>query len=202
MKKIMTYLFGTAALPMLFTACDLALQKDYDYRPSVLDPRVEMTAWEYLHARGDLFSIYIAAVERAQLETYFTQTRKKYTFLALDNTAMTAFMADTEPRTGRIDDYDTETLRELLLYHLVEGEYSSRGQLQVTPMFVLTELSGERGLMTLLVRKNPWQADAGKIVVNDAGSNGRSPMRLAVSGNIMPTNGVIHVFEEYCYYVK
>lgn len=43
----------------------------------------------------------------------------------------------------------------MLLYHIVDGEYSSYGQLQVEAMFVLTMLSGENGLMTMSVWKIP-----------------------------------------------
>ena len=61
------------------------------------------------------------------------------------------------------------------------------GQLQVEPMFVLTMLKGETGLMTMSVWKNPWQAAVGKILVNQTGSNGKSPQRQAKTSNILPT---------------
>ena len=79
---------------------------------------------------------------------------------------------------------------------------SSYGQLQVEPMFVLTMLKGENGLMTMSVWKNPWQAAVGKILVNQTGSNGKSPQRQAKTSNILPKNGVIHIFENYCKYSK
>ncbi|MDE6046549.1 MAG: hypothetical protein K2G10_04555, partial [Alistipes sp.] len=82
------------------------------------------------------------------------------------------------------------------------GEYTTYGFLPVEPIFVLTLRRGEQGPMTMLARKNPWMADAGKVVVNDTGSNGSSPMRLAVSSNILATNGAVHVFDNYCYYKK
>ena len=65
-----------------------------------------------------------------------------------------------------ITDCDKEKVTNMLLYHIVDGEYSSYGQLQVEPMFVLTMLKGENGLMTMSVWKNPWQAAVGKILVN------------------------------------
>ena len=87
-------------------------------------------------------------------------------------------------------------------YHIIEGSYSAYGDLPVEAIHVLTLLRGEEGLMTILVRKNPWQADAGKVIINDTGTNGNSPMRAAITSNIMPVNGVIHVFDSYCYYKK
>ena len=85
----------------------------------------------------------------------------------------------------------------------IEGEAASvELAATVTDKLLMTLRRGEEGLMTMLTRKNPWMADAGAIIVNDTGTNGNSPMRKSVSCNIMPTNGVIHVFDSYCYYRK
>ena len=141
MKKTILYktLFFCWTI-LALTGCDLDLQKNYDYEPSVDDPYVKVTAWEYFQDHKDMFSELIAAIEY----------------------------------TG----------------------------LQVEPMFVLTMLKGETGLMTMSVWKNPWQAAVGKILVNQTGSNGKSPQRQAKTSNILPTNGVIHIFENYCKYSK
>lgn len=69
-------------------------------------------------------------------------------------------------------------------------------------MFVLINASRRKGVVTMSVWKNPWQAAVGKILVNETGSNGKSPQRNAKTSNILPTNGVIHIFEKYCYYQK
>ncbi|MDE5624097.1 MAG: fasciclin domain-containing protein [Alistipes sp.] len=179
---------------------DMKLQTDADYDASVLDPRVDMTAWEWIETRPDLFSKFMAAVEMAGMKEYYTQTGHPYTFLVLTDTAMNNFIGSQN--VSSLEECSAESVRNLLLYHIVDGVYSSYGDLPVEPIFVLTLRRGEQGLMTMLTRKNPWMADAGKIVVNDTGSNGSSPMRLAVSSNIIPTNGVVHVFENYCYYKK
>ncbi|NLO70362.1 MAG: hypothetical protein GX102_05355 [Porphyromonadaceae bacterium] len=203
MKKIIKRIYITCILlTLMLTGCGLELQKDFDYVSSVLDPHIDMTAWEYVKSRPDMFSIYCDAVEYAEIKDYFTQKDKKYTFLALSDVAMKTYMQDRFPGATKIEECDKETVKRMLLYHIVDGEYSAYGNLMVEPMFVLTLIRGEEGLMTMLTRKNPWQADAGKVVVNDTGSNGSSPMRLAVTSNIMPTNGVIHVFDSYCYYKK
>lgn len=196
-----TAICGLLFVAVAFASCDLSLQKDHDYQPETLDPHVYMTAWEYLETRTDIFSSLITALEYTGLDTYYKQTDKKYTFLALDNTGMKTYMQNTAPGVTEVTDLNKEELTKMLKYHIVEGEYSSYGQLPVEPIFVITLLSGEEGgLMTILVRKNPWQADAGKVIINDTGTNGTSPMRPAKSSNILPLNGVIHVFENYCYY--
>ena len=149
-----------------------------------------------------MFSELIAAIEYTGLKDYYTQTDNKYTFLALDNTAMQNFRNNECSGVATITECDASKVTDLLLYHIVDGEYSSYGQLQVDPMFVLTMLKGENGLMTMSVWKNPWQAAVGKILVNQTGSNGKSPQRQAKTSNILPTNGVIHIFENYCKYSK
>ena len=187
---------------LALAGCDLELQKDYDYKASVDDPHVNMTAWEFLQTRQDLFSELIEAIEYTGLKDYYTQTENKYTYLALNNTAMKLYREANFPGEKSITNCDKEAVKKTLLYHIVDGEYSSYGQLKVESMFVLTMLPGENGLMTMCVWKNPWQAAVGKILVNETGSNGKSLQRNAKTSNILPVNGVIHIFDNYCYYQK
>lgn len=181
----------------------MPLQTDYDYEPSVLDPHVDMTAWEFLQTRPELFTTFMDAVVYAELQSYYQQNDSMYTFLVLTETAMTNYMKSINPSAVTIQDLDKDRVTDMLKYHIVEGRYSSHyNELQPEPMFVQTLLRNEKGLMTMLVRKSPWNKLVGKIVVNDAGSNGNSPYRQARTSNILPVNGVIHVFDSYCYYVK
>ncbi|MDR0895336.1 MAG: fasciclin domain-containing protein [Prevotellaceae bacterium] len=187
---------------LMLAGCGLDLQQDYDYKPSVDDPHVYVTAWEYFQANPEQFSELTEAIEYTGLKEYYAQNQKMYTFLALNNDGMKAYRESVFPGKASISECDPDKVRNMLLYHIVDGEYSSYGQLQVEPMFVLTLLEGEQGLMTITVWKNPWQAAVGKILVNQTGSNGKSPQRNAKTSNILPTNGVIHIFDKYCYYQK
>lgn len=199
-KHIIHKLLLLLAVAAIAGCDDMKLQTDADYDASVLDPHIDMTAWEYLESRSDIFSKFMTAVETAGMKEYYTQTERAYTFLVLTDGAVNNFVSALGCTT--VEECPVEEVRNLILYHIVDGEYSSYGDLPVEPIFVLTLRRGEEGLMTMLTRKNPWMADAGKVVVNNTGSNGSSPMRLAVSSNIMPTNGVVHVFDNYCYYKK
>ncbi|MFD1629854.1 fasciclin domain-containing protein [Pseudopedobacter beijingensis] len=199
LKKTNKIYIGLIAL-ITFVLSGCSLQTDYDYKGQTLDPHVNKTAWEYFQSRPDVFSVFTEAITYAGMEDYYKQTDVKYTFLALNNTAMNLFITNTNPAAVSVTQLDQTVVKQMLQYHIVKGEYSAYKQLPVEPMFVLTLLPGEPGLMTLLVRKSPWQDDAGKIFVNDTGSNGTSPSRSAVTSNILPTNGVIHVFANYCYY--
>ena len=189
-------------LLVLMASCDLDLQTDYDYKPSVDDPHIDMTAWEYMTSHQDDFSMLMNALEYAEVDEYYKQTVHKYTFLMLNNTAMKTYMENAFPGETDIRNCDKAMVKDMLLYHIIDGEYSSYGQLDVEPRYVLTMLEGENGLMTINVWKNPWQQAVGKIVVNQNGSNSKSPERKAITSNIMPTNGVIHIFDNYCYYRK
>lgn len=201
MFKHIIYRWSLLLALALSAGCgDMKLQTYADYDASVLDPHIDMTAWEYLESRSDIFSQFMAAVEYVDMKAYFTQTETRYTFLALTNTAMGNFLSSTG--CTQIEECTAEAVENLIRYHIVDGEYTTYGYLPVEPIFVLTLRRGEQGLMTMLARKNPWMADAGKVVVNDTGSNGNSPMRLAVSSNIIATNGAVHVFDNYCYYKK
>ena len=203
MQKYMKTIYGILCLSCaLLMSCDLDLQKDYDYKASVADMRVGKTAWEYLQDNSEEFSMFMAAIEYADLKAYYTQSAKPYTFLALSNTAMKSYMVNVFPGEETITSCDLSTVRDMLLYHIVDGAYSSYGQLDVEPMYVLTMLKGEQGLMTMCVWKNPWQAAVGKVLINQAGSNGKSPQRNVRKSNIIVTNGVMHVLDNYCYYQK
>ena len=75
MKKTILYktLFFCWTI-LALTGCDLDLQKNYDYEPSVDDPYVKVTAWEYFQDHKDMFSELIAAIEYTGLKDYYTQT--------------------------------------------------------------------------------------------------------------------------------
>lgn len=202
MNVIKYKVFLSALLLMLMSSCGLDLQTDYDYRPSVDDPHIQMTVWEYMSKNQDDFSIFQEAITYVGLEDYYRQSACKYTFLLLNNAAMRAYMGDVFPGVQSISECDSVIVKKMLLYHIVDGEYSSYGQLDVEPRYVITMLSGEEGLMTMSVWKNPWQTAVGKVLVNQTGSNEKSPQRNAKTSNIMATNGVIHIFENYCYFRK
>lgn len=202
MKKSIYISFTLLLTVLTLSGCDLELQKNYDYETSISDPHVNMTAWEFLQEHPEQFSEFTEAITFAGLEDYYKQTEQLYTYLALNNDAMTKYRETVFPGKTSIKECDQKIVRDMILYHIIDGEYSSYGQLPTEPIFVLTMLKGEEGLMTMCVQKHPFQQVVGKIVINDTNSNGNSPLRRSKTSNIMPTNGVIHIFEDYCYYRK
>ena len=136
MNVIKYKVFLSALLLMLMSSCGLDLQTDYDYRPSVDDPHIQMTVWEYMSKNQDDFSIFQEAITYVGLEDYYRQSACKYTFLLLNNAAMRAYMGDVFPGVQSISECDSVIVKKMLLYHIVDGEYSSYGQLDVEPRYV------------------------------------------------------------------
>jgi len=188
-------------------SCDkLELQKDYDYKGEPVDPHVNMTAWEFMNSRPDVFSMLKQAVEYTGMEEYYTQTDAKLTYLFINNDGMKAFAI----RNGglEVEHVPVEKVKKLLQYHIIEGEYHAYNKkLPVEPIYVKTMLEGEDGLMTIKVNKSSQSSVGspianGNIIVNMNTSNFQSVSISSVTSNILPTNGVIHVFPLFAYYKK
>lgn len=198
---------AVAALSLLFCACsDFALQTDYHYTSCPLDPHVDMNAWEYMKSREDL-SEMVEAVEYTGMQDYYTQTERTITYLFLNNDAIMQFKT-AHAQVDKIYYCDRDEVTRLLLYHMVVGEYHSLNQkLPVEPIYVKTLLEGEWGLMTLKVNKSSsnsigYPIANGNIVANEKGSIFNSRRISSVTSNVMPTNGVIHIFNDYAMYRK
>ncbi len=194
-------------MALALSACNgFTVQKDYKYKSQPLDPHIGMNAWEYMQSREDL-SEMVEAVEYTQMQDYYTQTDRTITYLFLNNTAMAAFR-NTHSQIDKISSWDRDEVSRLLLYHMVLGEYHSLNQkLPVQPIYVKTLLEGEWGLMTLKVNKSSsnsigFPISNGNIVANEKGSIFNSRQASSVSSNIMPTNGFIHIMNDYAMYRK
>ncbi|MBP5558544.1 MAG: fasciclin domain-containing protein [Bacteroidales bacterium] len=204
MKRL---LFGAIALLMMCTACkDFRLQTDYKYESSPLDPHIGINAWEFMQTRDDLTEM-VEAVEYTGMVDYYTQADRTITYLFLNNTAMLAFR-NNHAQVDKVSYCDKEEVTRLLLYHMIVGEYHSLNQkLPVEPIYVKTLLEGEWGLMTLKVNKSSTNSIGypianGNIVANEKGSNFNSRRSSSIASNIMPTNGVIHIMNDYAMFRK
>ena len=73
MNVIKYKVFLGALFLMLMSSCGLDLQTNYDYRPSIDDPHIQMTVWEYMSKNQDDFSIFQEAITYVGLEDYYRQ---------------------------------------------------------------------------------------------------------------------------------
>lgn len=194
------------AVAMLSSCADFELQKDYKYESNPLDPHINMTAWEYMQSREDL-SEMVEAVEYTGMEEYYSQTDSTLTYLLLNNDAITNFR-NSHAQVDKIYYCEKEEVERLLRYHIVVGEYHSLNKkLPVQPIYVKTLLEGEWGLMTLKVNKSSSNSIGspianGNIVANETSSNFRAKRISSVTSNVMPVNGVVHIFNDYSMFRK
>ncbi len=201
--NIISAILGAAVLS---SCAGFGLQKDYKYESRPLDPYMDMTAWEYMQSREDL-SEMVEAVEYTGMEDYYSQTDSCLTYLFLNNVAMANFR-NAHAQVDKISYCDADEVRRLLLYHIVAGEYHSLDKkLPVQPIYVKTLLDGEWGLMTLKVNKSSSNSIGspianGNIVANETSSNFRAKRISSVTSNVMPVNGVIHIFNDYSMFRK
>lgn len=192
---------------VLCMSCDkMSLQKNYDYDGTALSPHVNMTAWEFMNSRTDIFSVMIEAVERAAMEDMYQQRDRTLTYLFIDNTGMNLFL--NKHSATMVSQVSPDIIRKLLLYHIIDGEYHAyKKKLPVEPIYVKTMLEGEDGLMTIKVNKSSANSVGapianGNILINSTASNFASKSISSISSNIMPLNGIIHVFDNFAYYRK
>lgn len=203
--KVKIIIAALAAI-LLQSCSGFGLQKDYKYESHPLDPHIDMTAWEYMCSREDL-SEMVEAVEYTGMEEYYSQTDSCLTYLFLNNDAIANFR-NLHAQVDKISYCEVDEVKRLLQYHIVVGEYHSlNGKLPVEPIYVKTLLPGEWGLMTMKVNKSSSNSIGspianGNIVANETSSNFRSRRISSVTSNIMPVNGVIHIFNDFAMFRK
>ena len=192
---------------LTLTGCKkLALQKSYAYEGEAIDTHVNMTTWQFMQSRPDVFSLMTEAAEYAGMKSVYEQTDAKYTYLLINNTGMTSFI--TKYGFSSIKNIDAEKVRKLLQYHIIEGEYHAYDKkLPTEPIYVKTLLAGEDGLLTIKVNKSSANSVGspitnGNIIVNLRPSNFVSASISSVTTNILTTNGAIHVFPAFAYYKR
>ena len=100
-------------------SCDnLELQTNYDYQSEALDPHINMTAWEFMNSRPDIFSIMIDAVKYAGMEDVYSQTDSVMTYLFINNTGMESYV--NARGLVSIRSADVNKIKKLLEYHIIK----------------------------------------------------------------------------------
>lgn len=187
-----------------FSSCNVAgleLQEDEDYDYHVLDPKINMTALEFLNLpRTDtVFSMMQKGIAYAGLTEEYSKPDR--TFLFLTNSAILRydangttnkdcffgkFKVNGEP-AEKWEDYSVEFVRDLFLYHIIDGVYSYDN---LTPDNTITTSLRQTDNEVYLMVVNDRNS---KIRVNDF-PNAKKPVQVR-SSNIQATNGVIHALD-------
>ena len=198
MKNIVLSL-TTTLYCLLFSSC-LGIQSSYDYEPANIDNNVHMNTWEFIQSRPDAFSSLKRAIEHSGIDiNIYTQTDRKYTYLLLHNDAFKGANGIlSNYGAASIEDMDKETLKNILLYHTVDGNYHGLGTLNFDPTYVITLWKSPDAFMTLRLNNKNSIEQYSRLIINDMAGN--STPVTAITSNILTTNGVVHVVDTQIVY--
>lgn len=189
-------------LAVLFTGCEkFPLQKSYRYNPEPLDPHQNMTCWEYICSADNLASMK-AAIEKCGMEDYYSKNTGKYTFLLLDETAFSTYILPGMD-AGTIEEADAETLRDILLFHIVTGEYDSyNNTLSYDPIHVITLWQDLDAVMTIKLNDDSSLSNRRQDKVTFMDQCGSSTVIYATTSDLLMTNGPAHILSRNCVYTR
>lgn len=191
MKTVLKYLTLVVIVPLL-SGCGLKLQRDELYKGGSIDPHENMTCWEFLNAHQDKFSMLISGIEICGMEDLYKQTDQKYTYLALTDKAI----------SGDVNKATTpemiQALKDILLFHIIKGDYHGYGTLSYSPTFVETLYKGDAKMSIMLSGVNSNEDYIDRIMLMSG--CGSSSVRYSVGSNHICTNGPVHVMDDKCVY--
>lgn len=171
-------------LVLCFSACDLELQKGFDFVPEIdaTDPYAEMTAWEFIQTRnnrnddgslnGEELDYMIAAIERAGMVEEYNGLGTDRTYLLLNNNAFTGngdiiqlvtgspSVAEGETPADVMARADVDVLKRILQYHIVTtyvAQIPTLFEFDVNYIFQ-TLIPGEDGVIVMR-RDNRYRID-------------------------------------------
>lgn len=208
-------LFCSIAAPMLLTSCELFgldYQKPYefDYEAGIPSNKVNMTTWDFIQSRPDLFSLLEEAIVYTGLQDEFV--RSGCTYLLPTNTA---FNSETETdksyfhehQLSYFDDevgeevvyspttmtsYPKEQVKEFLLYHIVKGLYT-HSNLPAEPTWYDTYAEADTAMINMYILKdrNP------NITFNNFDGHYKSEIKPRTSNLYSSDGSYIHVIESW-----
>lgn len=213
MKNFIKY-YSLLLLSALLGGCQIAgldFQEDVKYDYHVLDPKVNMTAWEYMNTpRADtIYNLMIKGLAYAGIDpAEYSAPGRTYLFLTNNAIYRKQTNGTIDPNcvwakmkvkaTGKVatkwQDYTPQEVKNLFNYHIiVDGAYSydnlTPDNLQATTML---EADNKYVFLKVINDRNS------KIRINDF-LNTTKFVEVA-SSNIQTTNGVVHVLNVYAEY--
>ena len=199
MKRIYFILMTIA---LLAVSCDkLPLQKSHDFDPKPLDPHQGITCWEYVTKTYDL-QLMKQAVEKCGLTELYSQEKAEYTYLLLDDSAFTTYVFP-QIEVSSVEEADADALRNILLFHIIKGEYSSyNGMLSYEPAHVLTMWNSLDAVMTIKLNNYKTLSSKRQDKVTFMDQCGSSTVIYARTSDLLMTNGPAHILSRNCLYVK
>ena len=175
----------------LFTGC-LKLQKNEDYDGKGIDPYKDVTCWEFINSRPDMFSKMIDGIEICGMEDLYKKTSKDHTYLLLTDAAISNDVNKaTTPQ-------NIEALRNILLFHIIKGSYHGYSNLTYSPTFVETLYEGEAMMSIMLYGAASNEDYIDRVVLmSECGS---SSVVYAIGANHLCRSGAMHILKNKCVY--
>lgn len=211
MKQIIIKTFIIAVTSLIFTSCDLEIQKPYNFVPDKF-PEVtfeSQTMWEFLQTQKSTstvldpfkFDLMIQAIEYTGLTEEYNRPGDQRTFLLLNNAAFTAANQINAALSGKtttaVTALDKARLTTLMRYHIVETVVLQVPTLSAfnTQYIFQSLITGDEGRVSM-VRNDRWA-----ITVNSSRSLPTTRKQASVrTHNIKVKNGVAHVINGYARY--
>ncbi|MFZ6010416.1 MAG: fasciclin domain-containing protein [Bacteroidota bacterium] len=202
-------IFILFASALVFSSCEfmgLGLQEDYEYTPRTLDPHINMTVMEFLQSSpGHQLDSLLSAIQYAGLTDEFSKPGRTFFFLhnlaiyRLDskgkvdvNCYFGKYTVNGKPAT-KWKDYPVEQVRNLLLYHMVEGEYTYDN---LTPdnieLITLSTAAKNKMLLRIVNDRDS------KVTINEF--FGSIKVVRARTSNLLATDGTIHIVGDFAEY--
>lgn len=211
-KKVLILL----SFPLVLTSCevfglDFQDSYDFDYGAGIPDNKVNMSTYNFIKSRPDIFSLLLEAITYAEVENYFRQNN--VTYLLPTNQA---FNSETESDksyfqthpisyidevTGELVSYAPISMtaypkvdvQEFLYYHIVKGSYTFTN-LPAEPTWYDTFAAADTAKVNLYLLKdrNP------NIVFNNFDGHYKGTIKPRTANLYSTTDGsYIHVLDSW-----
>ena len=202
-------------IPFLIASCELLGldyqdSYDYDYNAGMPSNKIDMSAFEFIKSRTDIFSLLEEAILYAGVENEFKQSGM--TYLLPTNTAFnsetstdlsyfqTHQLTYIDEETGELVSYapismtayPKEQVKEFLLYHIVKGKYTFT-HLPAEPTWFETVATADTAKinMYLLKDRNP------NIVFNNFDGHYKSSIKPRTSNLYNADGSYMHVMDSW-----
>jgi len=202
-------------IPFFIASCELLGldyqdSYDYDYNAGMPSNKIDMSAFEFIKSRTDIFSLLEEAILYAGVENEFKQSGM--TYLLPTNTAFnsetstdlsyfqTHQLTYIDEETGELVSYapismtayPKEQVKEFLLYHIVKGKYTFTN-LPAEPTWFETVATADTAKinMYLLKDRNP------NIVFNNFDGHYKSSIKPRTSNLYNADGSYMHVMDSW-----
>lgn len=179
--------FLAFAFILVFAASSCEIQDSFEYKPSGVDGKLDVSAWKYVE-QNDSTSLLREAIVHADLTELFDGNSTERTFIIPSNRAFRAYLKANA--YSSVQDIPLPILRNMLKYHVVNARV------------IFTDPS-------LMPSNKPisYKTENGQTMFLSHGSNfvgiineGTSQSWQINTSNLEPTNGVIHMVNSVVYF--